>query len=557
MTTPVISATEDQDQPPSSAAPTALGPTMPAPRPARRVVHLSAVIVLVVGLVLTGVLAVGAATVHDQNEKRLLDQRVQQAALVLTANIPNIETPLASGAVLAEATDGDRAAFRRFMDPIIDEGRPFQSVSLWEVGTVDPRPIAVVGEAPALTQQPAEERALYLTRVFGAESFALNNLLDRDDRRFGYGSTNHSTTARYVVYGEAKLPRDRRSPVDSSSAFAGLGYALYVGNTADDARLIASSNLGASLKGQQSSATVPFGDTHLLLVGVSETDLGGSLSARLPWLLGIGGILLTFAATAIVENLTRRRAEAEGFAQENAELYAGQRSVAQTLQHSLLPGEFPAIDRVEIGVKYVAGVEGIDIGGDWYDVVPITDDRVLLVVGDVSGRGLPAATMMASLRYSTRAYAAQGDSPGVILTKLSKLVSIPRDGHFATVQCALLDFANATITVANAGHPEPVVVVDGLASFVATATGPPIGVRRRDDYREVMAPLPPAATLLLYTDGLVERRGEILDGGLARLKGAAEHAGIGLETLLDTILHDVIPQGSDDDTALLGVRWRM
>jgi serine phosphatase RsbU (regulator of sigma subunit) len=290
---------------------------------------------------------------------------------------------------------------------------------------------------------------------------------------------------------------------------------------------------------------------------VAETDLGGTFLARLPWLLALTGAALTLAATALVERLTRRRGEAEVLAEENAALYAGQRSVAQTLQHSLLPGEFPTIDRVQIAAEYVAGVEGIDIGGDWYDVVPISENRILLVVGDVSGRGLPAATMMASLRYSTRAYAAQGDSPAVILTKLSNLVSIPRDGHFATVQCALIDFSSAEITIANAGHPQPVLLVDGQASFLHTTTGPPIGVRLREPYRDVTAPLPRVATLLMYTDGLVERRGELLDVGLQRLRDASERPGfIELTTLLDAILTDVIPQGSDDDTALLGVRWR-
>ena len=143
MSTPVIAATEEQDEAPALAPGPALGPTMPAPRaPIGRVVHLNAVIVLVVGLVLTLVLSVGAALVHNSNEKRLLTQRVRQAAAVLQASVANVQTPLSSGAEVAEATDGDPGSFRRFWDKIIDAGRPFQSVSLWKVGTVDPRPRA-------------------------------------------------------------------------------------------------------------------------------------------------------------------------------------------------------------------------------------------------------------------------------------------------------------------------------------------------------------------------------------------------------------------------------
>jgi serine phosphatase RsbU (regulator of sigma subunit) len=403
---------------------------------------------------------------------------------------------------------------------------------------------------------PRLRRSEFLTRVFSADTFALNDLLSADERRIGLGGTNHASNARFVVYGEIGLPRARRSNLETDSAFAGLAYALYIGKTQNDAQLIASSTGGTILQGRTASQTVPYGDTSLLLVMRPERELGGDLLARLPWLLGFSGLVLTFAAAALVERLSRRRALAEGLAEENAALYASQRSVAQALQHSLLPGEFPEVDGIEFGARYVAGVEGIDIGGDWYDVVTLSEGRVLVVVGDVSGRGLPAATTMAALRYAIRAYAADGDGPGSILTKLSGLVSIPRDGHFATVLCAVIDRKNRTIVLANAGHPEPMLLGDGPARFVGTDTRPPIGVRMSAPYPEISAPLPPAATLLLYTDGLVERRGEHLDVGLERLQAAAERPASSLETLLDNVLRDAIPRGSDDDTALVGVRWR-
>jgi serine phosphatase RsbU (regulator of sigma subunit) len=555
LTTPVIAEeAEERAVPQPRPRAEADGVDRPPPR-RRRVVHLSAVVVLVVGLLLTGILSFGAASVHDSNEDRLLNQRVKEASAVLSANVPNVQTPIATAAYLAEATNGNRDAFERFADPLTDEG-PFVSLSLWPVRTVAPKPLVVVGKQPEMASLPRPDRSEFLTRAFSAPTFALNNLLSADERRIGLGGTNHASNARFVVYGEIGLPRARRSNLDKDAAFADLAYALYIGDKQNEAQLIASSTGGTVLEGRTASQTTPYGDTKLLLVMAPERELGGDLLARLPWLLGLSGLLLTFAAAALVERLSRRRAQAEELADENAALYASQRSVAQTLQHSLLPGEFAEVDGFEFGARYVAGVEGIDIGGDWYDVVPLSEERVLVVVGDVSGRGLPAATTMASLRYAIRAYAAEGAGPAEILTKLSALVSIPRDGHFATVLCAVIDRVNRTMVLANAGHPQPLLLTDGPARFVATETRAPIGVRMGEPYPEGRTPLPAPATLLLYTDGLVEQRGEHLDVGLERLKVAAERPAESLETLLDNVLRDAIPRGSDDDTALVGVQWR-
>src|SRR5262249_37053010 len=157
----------------------------------------------------------------------------------------------------------------------------------------------------------------------------------------------------------------------------------------------------------------------------------------------------------------------------------------------------------EIGARYVSGVEGIDVGGDWYDVVALDDASLLLAVGDVSGRGLRAATTMASLRFAIRAYAAQHDSPGTILTKLSTLVNVGRDGQFATTLCAVVDLKKRTLTCANAGHPEPLLIAGPDAQFVATTVGLPIGVREGATYEERTHSLPARGTLLMYTDGLI------------------------------------------------------
>jgi serine phosphatase RsbU (regulator of sigma subunit) len=527
-----------------------------AARPASRVAHVNVVVVVVVGVLITAGLSVGARAVHNSNENRLLRQRAREVAAVAAAAIPTVQTPLASAAVLAEATNGNVVAFRQFMTPLVGAGRSFASVSLWPSQASSPRPLVVVGAQPELATETPSDISDFLARAAGRGTVTINDLLGTAERRLGYALSAASRAPRFVVYAEAALPKDRKATIAKDSAFADLGYALYLGRSADPQSLLASSTGGAVLPGRTASVTVPFGDSQLLVVLTPHTELGGTLLARLWWMLGILGLVLTLGAASLVERLTRRRLDAERLAGENARLYAQQRSVARTLQHSLLAEAFPEIDNLECAARYIAGVPGIDIGGDWYDVVRLERGNILFVVGDVSGRGLEAATMMASLRYAARAYAAEGHAPNVILSKLSRLVSVARDGHFATVLCGLLDVADGRITVANAGHPEPLLITPTGAAFVPTDIGVPVGVDAGTPYAEVDVSFPHGSTMLFYTDGAIERRGEPLDVGLQRLKDLSVGVDGPLEEFLSKIVDGVTAAGTEDDTALLAVRWR-
>ena len=180
----------------------------------------------------------------------------------------------------------------------------------------------------------------------------------------------------------------------------------------------------------------------------------------------------------------------------------------------------------------------------------------MIVVGDVSGRGLGAGTVMASLRYSIRAFASQGDPPTTLLTRLTRLLDVDRDHHFATVLCAIVDIEGHTITVANAGHPSPMLIDADGVRLLSTAVGVPIGVARDATYDSVTEPIPAGATLLAYTDGLFERRGESADDGLGRLMGSASAHDGSLEALLTQIVNAQVSDASDDDAAILGVRWQ-
>jgi serine phosphatase RsbU (regulator of sigma subunit) len=218
-----------------------------------------------------------------------------------------------------------------------------------------------------------------------------------------------------------------------------------------------------------------------------------------------------------------------------------------------LPERLPKLEGLDLAVRYAPGADGVDIGGDWYDAIVIDDRHVLFVVGDVSGRGLRAATVMASLRYAIHAYAAQGDDPATILNKLTKLMSVEQDGHFATVLCGAVDVTEHRVTIANAGHPDPLVVTSEGAEFLRTMVGPPIGVNGAA-YTSIEAPIPPRATLVGFTDGLYERRREHPDEGLGRVRDASRGFD-SLDELLDGLLDKMAPGGGSDDTAILGIRW--
>jgi serine phosphatase RsbU (regulator of sigma subunit) len=366
-----------------------------------------------------------------------------------------------------------------------------------------------------------------------------------------------NAAARTGVYAEFGIRRDLLGGErDRDEAFGDLDFAFYFGRSEREDDLLFTSVDDLPIDGRLEVRRIDIGDATVTLVATPRGYLGNSFTARLPWLiLGIG-LLLTLGAGAMTERLARRRERAEDLASENQRLYGEQRSIAATLQRSLLPGELPQLPGLEVAARYLAGAEGVDIGGDWYDVMVLDERRVLVAMGDVSGRGLHAATIMASLRFAIRAYAAQGDSPAALLAKLSDLVNVNRDGHFATVLCAVIDTTRGEMTFASAGHPPPLLVDRESAEFVATANGVPVGVPSEDPYQSVTIAVRPGMTLLAFTDGLVERRREDLTVGFARLREAAAGPHETLDDLLDRVVGSLLPGGgSHDDTALLGVRW--
>jgi serine phosphatase RsbU (regulator of sigma subunit) len=238
----------------------------------------------------------------------------------------------------------------------------------------------------------------------------------------------------------------------------------------------------------------------------------------------------------------------------NQRLYQEQRSIAGTLQHALLP-EVPQLVNMQAGARYVAGADDLEVGGDWYDVIPSQSGCCVFVVGDISGQGLSAATTMAELRFAVRAYLAQGDDLATVLTKLRGLLDIETDHQFATVLLGEVDPRAGRIRVVSAGHFWPLVISDGRAEFLSGRVTPPVGVPTSGAPVVVEAQITGPATLLAFTDGAMERRGEDLDTGLERLRTTA--AGADAQPLPEVLdgLMQMATAGGRDDTVILGLRW--
>ena len=230
--------------------------------------------------------------------------------------------------------------------------------------------------------------------------------------------------------------------------------------------------------------------------------------------------------------------------------------IAVTLQRSLLPDRLPEIPGVALAARYVPATEESDIGGDWYDVVELPSGLVGLVVGDVAGHGLRAASVMGQLRMALRAYAVEEAGPANVVRRVHRLFGRVPLSDMATVVYLVLEVESGEIRFANAGHPPPLVVRrDGTVEYLGGALAPPLGAMpHADRYVDGRASISEGDTLVLFTDGLIERRGVSLDEGLGRLAREAAAAHGDLESLCDTLLSRLVGGGVEDDIAILVVR---
>ncbi|MGE5635711.1 MAG: SpoIIE family protein phosphatase [Nocardioidaceae bacterium] len=249
-------------------------------------------------------------------------------------------------------------------------------------------------------------------------------------------------------------------------------------------------------------------------------------------------------------------AERAALAIRHSRLFEREQRIAETLQRSLLPREdnLPQTEWLAVSARYRPAAAGAEVGGDWFDAIPLGDEQLGLALGDVSGHGIPAAALMGELRHSLRAYALDGYGPADVAMRVHRLASMRAEDAMATLAYVAVA-RDGRMRCVSAGHLPPLVVgPDGRAEFLELPTGPPLGFAE-GPYREVEVRLPPGATLVLYSDGLVERRGEVIDEGLERLRTAAAEPLPTAEALCAWLLDMLAEDGDpDDDVTLLVAR---
>ena len=233
---------------------------------------------------------------------------------------------------------------------------------------------------------------------------------------------------------------------------------------------------------------------------------------------------------------------------------AALRATAMTLQRSLLPSHVPSTEELDVAARYCAGAADADVGGDWYDVVPLGGGRLALVIGDVMGRGVPAAAVMGQLRTAARTCARLDLRPGEVLDVLDALLRDLDEDAIATCIYAAFDPHTRELRLASAGHVPPLVrTAAGEVLDLVVEVSAPLGVG--DPSRETSVRLHPGSLLALYTDGLVELRGSDLSDGLEALQEAlAQAPRDDLEDAADAVMARMATRGSDDDVALLLIR---
>lgn len=236
--------------------------------------------------------------------------------------------------------------------------------------------------------------------------------------------------------------------------------------------------------------------------------------------------------------------------------HAREREVALTLQSALLPAPRPVGHRA--AVRYQPAVSALNVCGDWYDLVDLPGDRTAVAVGDVVGHGLTAACVMGQLRSALSAASRATAGPAEALNVLGLYARSVEGAESTTVVKAFIDWAGRTITYSNAGHPPAALLhPDGTVEFLDQATDPPLGARPRHQPRpQASVRFSTGCTLVLYTDGLIERRREDIDVGLSRLASTLSRGPQSdPDTLADTLLAELIPPtGATDDTALVVLR---
>ena len=263
-------------------------------------------------------------------------------------------------------------------------------------------------------------------------------------------------------------------------------------------------------------------------------------------------VLIALAFVVVLDRLVvRATRETEQRVRSEAALESEQR-ITRELQLAILPAVLPRVPGVEVATRYVGATDGRRAGGDWYAVVPVGCDGMALAIGDVAGHGVGATAVMAQMRHALRAFATIDPDPSRVLERLNQLLLFSSPDALVSVVYGVLDVPNRRWHQANAGHCLPAIRdPDATVRFVEVGNGPMLGLARDVRFPSGSVTLDRGSVLALYTDGLIERRGEMLDIGMERLAASLRTAPEHPDSMCDAILDDLDARESEDDVALV------
>ncbi|MDE3206916.1 MAG: serine/threonine-protein phosphatase [Acidobacteriota bacterium] len=485
----------------------------------------------------------------SDQEHKLLSERANEISLVLQQTVTSVSTQMTSLGRLVRAGEDPSLFLSEASADLTSPSAEAVALLQAEAGTDDYRVVAAVGRglkpgeslsgaAAAAAALSGRSPGLVATPVYRAAA----------GREVGFALSAGSGA---VVYRQSILgpPRPARS---SSSAFSDVRVVLYAADRPDPGQVLVTTAAHLPLSGSVLYQPYLVGSSHWLLGTQAAQPLVGSVAAAAPWAVLGAGLVGTALVLMVVESTFRRRDAALA-------LYRSEHRFAEALQNRLLrPLEAPR--GLEVASRYVAASDGQKVGGDWFDLFDLGQGRVGVVIGDVMGHDVEAAAAMAQIRAGLRAYAVEAGSPAEVVGRLGTFVETFQVALIVTVVYGVLGGPAADgsrlFTWANAGHLPPVLRLAGGGTVqLDGGSSPMLGAPYAQGRPECRVTLPAGATLLLYTDGLVETHSTDLGQSIDLLCSQIEaEPARDVEPMCEAVLGWRAEEQRHDDIALIAVR---
>jgi hypothetical protein len=516
----------------------------------------AALLALLIALGATAVAAISTHRIVDDQESRLQAGRATEVPLVLNSAIDAIPAGLQSQGDILRATDGSTRAYEQAARAAVTESpTPISFAWVRPQAAGGYRVIAAAGDELAVGQVVSDRpRVATFDSVMKTDQMLATPLMGSgSDRRLGFALGPPAAPPGTVLYRESLLGPLSPPRAAATAPFAELDVVVYGATSVQPDMALTSTTLDLPLGSDAENTPLMAGDSKWLLSVAARSPLVGNVAANAWWVVLIVGIAGSILIGAVIETVARRRDAALA-------LYASEHEAAETLQRRLLP-QLPSITGLGLAARYLAGGNGQQVGGDWFDAFPIADGRVGVVIGDVIGHDLAAASAMSQVRSALRAYAVDGDRPREVVNRLDHLVTVLGLTQLVTVVYGILEAPDVdgsrVFRFTNAGHLAPLLRhPDGQVESLDDGTSILIGAPSDVDHTEGERRLAAGSTLLLFTDGLVEVPRRPIEESTDEVVNAlaTQVDFMDLDGLCDRVLATTAGRDLRDDVALLAIR---